>query len=71
MAVLLRMPEATVRGYAYNLKRKRVPPAAGRAIVRLVLAHKGPTGPLDLWEESPGFRDESVVWSRRRAGPMA
>lgn len=56
VAILLEIPEATIRGYVYNTKRKRVPPQAARKIANLVLAHRKPAGPLDLWEEQPGLR---------------
>jgi len=56
VATLLQIPEATIRGYVYNTKRKRVPPETAKRIVSLVLAHRKPTGPLDLWEEEPGLR---------------
>jgi len=56
VAALLEIPEATVRGYAYNQRRKRVPPRSARAVVRLVLAHRPPASPLDTWEEVPGIR---------------
>ncbi|MGH2658907.1 MAG: hypothetical protein ACRDHS_04395 [Actinomycetota bacterium] len=61
VATLLQIPEATIRGYAYNTKRKRVPPQAARKIATLVLAHRKPTGPLDLWEEQPGIRSSPHV----------
>jgi hypothetical protein len=56
VALLLDVPEATIRGYVYNTKRKRVPPQSARRIVGLVLAHRKAAGPLDLWEEQPGLR---------------
>jgi hypothetical protein len=56
VAVLAGIPEATVRGYAYNRKRKRVPPEAARRIAGLVLAYRKRSGPLDVWEELPGLR---------------
>jgi len=59
VALLLRIPEATIHGYAYNQRRKRVPPDAAQVIVRLVLAHRKPRSPLDVWEERPGFRPET------------
>jgi hypothetical protein len=61
VAVMLQMPEATVRGYVYNSRRKRVPPHAAKRIVRLVLAHRKPNGPLDIWEEQPGIRLPDVL----------
>lgn len=56
VAMLLRMPEGTVRGYAYNQRRKRVPPDAARRIAALVLAHRKPRHVVDTWEELPGLR---------------
>lgn len=61
VAAVLQMPEATVRGYVYNRKRKRVLPEAARRIANLVLAHRKRTGPLDLWEEEPGLRPATVL----------
>jgi hypothetical protein len=66
VAMMLQMPEATVRGYAYNTKRKRVPPLAAGKIARLVLAHRKPTGPLDLWEEQPGMRPSPNILPMRQ-----
>lgn len=66
VALMLEMPEGTLRGYLYNRKRRRVPPAAARRIVNLVLAHRKPAGPLDIWEEAPGFLDEAIGRGRRR-----
>ena len=54
VAELLGMPESTLRGYVYNRKRKRVPPASAQRIAALVLAHRQPASPLDGWEEEPG-----------------
>jgi hypothetical protein len=56
VAVLLEIPESTLRGYVYNTKRKRVPPQTASRIVTLVLAHRKRTGALDMWEEQPGLR---------------
>lgn len=68
VATLLQIPEATIRGYAYNTKRKRVPPQTAKKIANLVLAHRKPIGPLDLWEEQPGIRSSpSVLEIGRRA----
>lgn len=67
VAAMLQMPEATVRGYLYNRRRKRVPPAAARRIVTLVLAHRKRSGPLDIWEEAPGFLRETVLRELRGA----
>jgi hypothetical protein len=64
VAELLEMPESTLRGYMYNTKRKRVPPASAARIAALVLAHRRPANPLDSWEEEPGHlvprRDSST-----------
>jgi hypothetical protein len=65
VAELLAMPEATVRGYVYNRKRKRVPPRTARKIANLVLAHRARGGPLDRWEEEPGLRQDASVRMRR------
>jgi hypothetical protein len=56
VAGLLQMPEATLRGYVYNRRRKRVPPQAAKRISDLVLAHRKRAGSLDMWEEQPGPR---------------
>ena len=56
VAILLDMPEGTVRGYVYNTKRKRVPPQSARKIVSVVLAHNKQNRPFDMWEEQPGLR---------------
>jgi hypothetical protein len=56
VAILLDTPEATIRGYLYNTKRKRVPPHTARKIADLVLAHRKQTRLLDTWEEQPGLR---------------
>lgn len=56
VAILLDTPEATIRGYAYNTKRKRVPPHTARRIASLVLAHRKQARLLDMWEEQPGLR---------------
>jgi hypothetical protein len=56
VAMLLEIPEATIKGYVYNSKRKRVPPQAARRIVELMLAHRRTTRPWDMWEELPGTR---------------
>jgi hypothetical protein len=66
VALLLRMPEATIRGYVYNRRRKRVPPDAARTIVRLVLAHRKARSPLDTWEELPGLRRDTCPPDARR-----
>jgi hypothetical protein len=54
VATLLQIPEATIRGYVYNTKRKRVPPEAARRIVALVLAHRKSVGLLDMWGGGAG-----------------
>ncbi|MEX0992243.1 MAG: hypothetical protein WD004_08265 [Actinomycetota bacterium] len=58
VAELLGMPEATLRGYVYNRKRKNIPPQSAEAIVRLTLAHRPPRSRLDTWEVTPG-----TLWS--------
>ncbi|HYG73177.1 MAG TPA: hypothetical protein VEC15_12955 [Actinomycetota bacterium] len=65
VAELLAIPEATVRGYVYNRKRKRVPPRTARRIADLVLAHRSRGGPLDRWEEQPGLREPPTLGKRR------
>jgi len=40
------IPEATIRGYVYNTKRKRVPPEPASRIVALMLAHRKKLWPL-------------------------
>jgi hypothetical protein len=69
VAILLEIPEATIRGYVYNTKRKRVPPLAAGRIADLVLAHRKPARPLDMWEEQPGFRSVARLSLSRRRGP--
>jgi hypothetical protein len=66
VAVLLQIPESTMRGYVYNTKRKRVPPHAARRIVEVVLAHRKAIRPLDMWEEQPGLRPVPRLAIRRR-----
>lgn len=68
VAILLDRPEATIRGYAYNTKRKRVPPETARRIVNLVLAHRKQPRPLDIWEEQPGLRPFIRLQLRRKRG---
>jgi hypothetical protein len=41
VAEMLRIPESTLRGYAYKQQLKHIPPRAAERIVRSVLAHKG------------------------------
>lgn len=60
-AELLQIPEATVRGYMYNRKRKHVPPDAAAAIVSLVLAHRRATDPLSSWKEPPGEIEPTAI----------
>jgi hypothetical protein len=66
IAILLDIPESTIRGYLYNRKRKMVPPQNAERIVAVVLAHRKTYRPLDTWEERPGLRDVSKI--RGRAG---
>lgn len=56
VSILSGIPESTLRGYVYNTKRKNVPPQAAEKIAALVLAHRKPRRPLDIWEEQPGLR---------------
>ena len=56
VAELLRMPVGTIKGYANNTKRRRVPPEAAGRILRLVLAHRKKGWQLDQWESEPGVR---------------
>jgi hypothetical protein len=66
VAIMLDTPEATIRGYAYNTKRKRVPPDTARRIVNLVLAHRKQPRLLDTWEEQPGLRPMVRLQLRRK-----
>jgi hypothetical protein len=66
VATLLQIPEATIRGYVYNTKRKRVPPEAARRIVALVLAHRKSVGLLDMWEDEPGVRPVTALLPSKR-----
>jgi len=66
VAIMLDTPEATIRGYAYNTKLKRVPPATARRIVTLVLAHRKHPRALDIWEEQPGLRPFVALQLRRK-----
>lgn len=54
VAELLRMPVGTIKGYANNKKRRRVPPEAARRIQQLVLLHRPKGSHLDQWETKPG-----------------
>jgi hypothetical protein len=56
VAVLLRMSTSTIKGYANNAQRRRVPPEAARRIQQLVLAHRRQGSVLDQWETQPGIR---------------
>lgn len=66
VAILLGTPEATIRGYVYNTKRKRVPPQTARKIAEVVLAHRKRIRPLEMWEEQPGLRPVVRVLPQRR-----
>jgi len=50
VAESLRLPEATVRGYAYKQELKRVPPDPARMISRAVLALRGGPRVWNEWE---------------------
>jgi len=66
VALLVRIPRATLHGYCYNRKRKRVPPDAARAIAELVLAHRRTSGvSIDTWAVPPGLRTRDPVPSGR------
>jgi hypothetical protein len=56
VAELLRMPMSTVKGYANNRNRRRIPPEAAQRISELVLAHRKHRSWLDQWETEPGHR---------------
>jgi hypothetical protein len=62
VAMLLRMPVSTVKGYANNSRRRRVPPEAARRIQQLVLTHRARGTALDQWETVPGIRAYPVLW---------
>lgn len=66
VAIMLDTPEATIRGYAYNTKRERVPPDTARRIVNLVLAHRKQPRLLDTWEEPPGLRPSVRLRLRKK-----
>jgi hypothetical protein len=68
VAALLGIPEATLRGYVYNTKRKRVPPHAASRIANLVLAHRKRGGALEIWEQQPGLRPVNGVSSQKTRG---
>jgi hypothetical protein len=61
VAMLLRMPASTIKGYVNNSRRKRIPPEAARRIQQLVLAHRHRGSSLDQWETEPGFRPPLTV----------
>jgi hypothetical protein len=69
VAELLAIPEATIKGYVYNRKRKRVPPHSARKIADVVLAHRRRGGPLDIWEEEPGVLRREPLTEFGRASP--
>ena len=58
VAAMLRMPVSTIKGYANNHRRRRVPPLAARRVSQLVLAHRKRGTWLDQWETPPGVRDD-------------
>jgi hypothetical protein len=64
VASLLRMPTSTIKGYANNSRRRRVPPEAARRIQQLVLAHRPreQASMLDQWESEPGLRPVTGLW---------
>lgn len=62
VAVLLRIPTSTVKGYANNTRRRRVPPQSARRIQQLVLAHRPPRSKLDRWETEPGIMPFPALW---------
>jgi hypothetical protein len=65
VALLLRMPMSTIKGYANNSRRKRIPPESARRIQQLVLAHRPKaTSLLDQWEHEPGIRPTVNLWGR-------
>lgn len=69
VAALLRMSTSTIKGYANNTRRRRVPPEAARRIQQLVMAHRPRRSVLDQWETEPGWRPYLVLWRNgRRSG---
>jgi hypothetical protein len=62
VATLLRMPRSTIKGYANNARRQRVPPEAAKRIQQLVMAHRKRGSVLDQWESEPGMRPVIVLW---------
>jgi hypothetical protein len=70
VATLLRMKESTIKGYANNARRRRVPPEAARRIQQLVVAHRKRRSILDQWESEPGTRPLIALWppKPRRSG---
>jgi len=67
VAELLQMPTSTIKGYANNSARRRVPPESAQRIQQLVLAHRKPATFLSQWETKPGLRERSPWW--RMTGP--
>jgi hypothetical protein len=71
LALLLRTPTSTIKGYANNSRRRRIPPEAARRIQQLVLAHRPreQASVLDQWESEPGLRPMTGLWpaARRRS----
>jgi hypothetical protein len=63
VAALLQMPASTIKGYANNSRRRRVPPDAAHGIQRLVLAHRTKRSILDQWETEPGIRPYNGLWA--------
>ena len=53
VAELLRIPADTIKGYANNRNRRRVPPDSARRIQQVVLAHRKRRSWLDQWETEP------------------
>jgi hypothetical protein len=68
VAELLQMPKGTIKGYANNSGRRRVPPESARRIQQLVLAHRKRASFLSQWETKPGLRERSPWW--RMTGPV-
>jgi hypothetical protein len=67
VADLLRIPVGTIKGYANNRRRVRVPPESARRIQQLVLAHRRRRTLLDAWETEPGVRAETGLLRRPAA----
>lgn len=68
VAQLLRMPMSTIKGYANNSNRRRVPPESARRIQQLVLAHRPQKSVLDHWETEPGIRPFRAALGPPRTG---